>query len=166
MGENRRKWAKIADNSDHTCNIDPSGDYSCLTVDMTFKRQLSYYIITIYIPTFMIVMVSWMSFWLDHKSVGTLSADLHIAFECFYMDEILLLLLYIYLFIAFEYFYTDEIFSIYICWRSNAFDEISTQHFHVSKNYSLSKCADKTLPNFDLKSYRLQSFRDIFYLIK
>jgi hypothetical protein len=37
---------------------------------MTFKRQLSYYIITIYIPTFMIVMVSWMSFWLDHKSVS------------------------------------------------------------------------------------------------
>ena len=36
---------------------------------MTFKRQISYYIITIYIPTFMIVMVSWMSFWLDHKSV-------------------------------------------------------------------------------------------------
>ena len=50
------------------CN---SGDYSCLTVDMTFKRQLSYYIITIYIPTFMIVMVSWMSFWLDHKSVSS-----------------------------------------------------------------------------------------------
>ena len=30
--------------------------------------QLSYYVVTIYIPTFMIVCVSWMSFWLDHKS--------------------------------------------------------------------------------------------------
>ena len=46
------------------------GRYSCLTVDMTFKRQLSYYILTIYIPTLMIVLVSWMSFWLDHKSVS------------------------------------------------------------------------------------------------
>ena len=46
-----------------------TGEYSCLTVDMIFKRQLSFYIITYYIPTFMIVMVSWMSFWLDHKSV-------------------------------------------------------------------------------------------------
>ena len=35
---------------------------------MQFKRQLSYYIVTIYVPTFMIVCVSWMSFWLDHKS--------------------------------------------------------------------------------------------------
>ena len=30
--------------------------------------QLSYYVFTIYIPTFMTVCVSWMSFWLDHKS--------------------------------------------------------------------------------------------------
>merc|ERR1719376_986099 len=35
---------------------------------MQFKRQLSYYVVTIYIPTFMTVCVSWMSFWLDHKS--------------------------------------------------------------------------------------------------
>ena len=34
---------------------------------MMFKRQLSYYVFTIYIPTFMTVCVSWMSFWLDHK---------------------------------------------------------------------------------------------------
>ena len=45
-----------------------TGEYSCLSVDMVFKRQLSYYIVTIYVPTFMIVCVSWMSFWLDHKS--------------------------------------------------------------------------------------------------
>lgn len=54
---------------DDNCDITTvTGRYSCLTVDMTFKRQLSYYILTIYIPTLMIVMVSWMSFWLDHKS--------------------------------------------------------------------------------------------------
>lgn len=54
---------------DDRCDITTAtGRYSCLTVDMTFKRQLSYYILTIYIPTLMIVMVSWMSFWLDHKS--------------------------------------------------------------------------------------------------
>ncbi|CAB4058243.1 GRGLCN [Lepeophtheirus salmonis] len=55
--------------SDAYCNVKTAtGEYSCLTVIMTFRRQLSYYIITIYIPTLMIVMVSWMSFWLDHKS--------------------------------------------------------------------------------------------------
>ena len=51
------------------CDVETAtGVYSCLSVDMQFKRQLSYYVVTIYIPTFMIVCVSWMSFWLDHKS--------------------------------------------------------------------------------------------------
>ena len=45
-----------------------TGVYSCLSVDMQFKRQLSYYVFTIYVPTFMTVCVSWMSFWLDHRS--------------------------------------------------------------------------------------------------
>ena len=51
------------------CDVETAtGIYSCLSVDMQFKRQLSYYVFTIYIPTFMTVCVSWMSFWLDHKS--------------------------------------------------------------------------------------------------
>ena len=36
---------------------------------MTFKRQISYYLFTIYFPTTIIVISSWMSLWLDHKSV-------------------------------------------------------------------------------------------------
>ena len=43
---------------------------SPLKVDLLFAREVSYYIITIYLPTFMIVMVSWFSFWIDHKSVS------------------------------------------------------------------------------------------------
>ena len=50
-----------------------SGEYSCLTVDMTFKRQIAYYLFTIYFPTVIIVFSSWMSFWLDHKSVRVAS---------------------------------------------------------------------------------------------
>ena len=34
-----------------------------------FARELEFYIITIYLPTMMIVIVSWFSFWIDHKSV-------------------------------------------------------------------------------------------------
>merc|ERR1712241_1247194 len=60
---------ELSDYIDGNCDVvTVTGRYSCLTVDMTFKRQLSYYILTIYIPTLMIVLVSWMSFWLDHKS--------------------------------------------------------------------------------------------------
>ena len=38
-------------------------------VDLTFARELSFYLVTIYIPCFMIVLVSWFSFWLDYKAV-------------------------------------------------------------------------------------------------
>ena len=39
-------------------------------MDLLFHREVSYYIITIYLPTLMIVIVSWFSFWIDHKSVS------------------------------------------------------------------------------------------------
>ena len=51
------------------CFLFLSGEYSCLKVDLVFARELSFYILTIYIPCFMIVLVSWFSFWLDYKAV-------------------------------------------------------------------------------------------------
>jgi hypothetical protein len=36
-------------------------------VDLVFKRQFSYYLITIYVPGCMLVIVSWVNFWLDPK---------------------------------------------------------------------------------------------------
>jgi len=60
---------ELANYSDSKCDVETAtGVYSCLSLDMQFKRQLSYYVLTIYVPTFMTVCVSWMSFWLDHKS--------------------------------------------------------------------------------------------------
>ena len=46
------------------------GEYSCLQVDFMFARQLSFFIVTVYVPCSMTVSVSWMSFWLDHKAVS------------------------------------------------------------------------------------------------
>ena len=46
-----------------------AGTYSCLLVKIVIARELSFYILTIYIPCFMIVLVSWFSFWLDYKAV-------------------------------------------------------------------------------------------------
>lgn len=46
-----------------------TGEYSCLSVDLVFKRQFSYYLITIYVPGCMLVVVSWVSFWLDPHAV-------------------------------------------------------------------------------------------------
>lgn len=46
-----------------------TGEYSCLKVDLIFKREFSYYLIQIYIPCCMLVIVSWVSFWLDQGAV-------------------------------------------------------------------------------------------------
>lgn len=46
-----------------------TGTYSCLRVDLLFKREFSYYLIQIYIPCCMLVIVSWVSFWLDQSAV-------------------------------------------------------------------------------------------------
>lgn len=46
-----------------------TGEYSCLKVDLLFRREFSYYLITIYIPCCMLVIVSWVSFWLDANAV-------------------------------------------------------------------------------------------------
>jgi len=46
-----------------------AGEYSCLKVDLLFKREFSYYLIQIYIPCCMLVIVSWVSFWLDQSAV-------------------------------------------------------------------------------------------------
>ena len=52
------------------CNVKTNtGEYSCLSVDLVFKRQFSYYLITIYVPGCMLVIVSWVNFWLDPKAV-------------------------------------------------------------------------------------------------
>ncbi|KAK2704828.1 glutamate-gated chloride channel-like isoform X3 [Artemia franciscana] len=46
-----------------------TGEYACLKVDLIFKREFSYYLIQIYIPCCMLVIVSWVSFWLDANAV-------------------------------------------------------------------------------------------------
>lgn len=46
-----------------------AGEYSCLMVNLTFKREFSYYLIQYYIPCCMLVIVSWVSFWLDQHAV-------------------------------------------------------------------------------------------------
>lgn len=56
-------------NTDYCTSRTNTGEYSCLKVDLVFKREFSYYLIQIYIPCCMLVVVSWVSFWLDPTSI-------------------------------------------------------------------------------------------------
>lgn len=47
-----------------------TGEYSCINVDLIFKREFSYYLILIYVPCCMLVIVSWVSFWIDPNSTA------------------------------------------------------------------------------------------------
>lgn len=68
-------WSHNFQGNQSTCQnnqgrpFDVAGEYSCLSVDLIFKRQFSYYLITIYVPGCMLVIVSWVSFWLDAHAV-------------------------------------------------------------------------------------------------
>lgn len=55
--------------TDYCTSRTNTGEYSCLRVDLVFKREFSYYLIQIYIPCCMLVIVSWVSFWLDPTSI-------------------------------------------------------------------------------------------------
>lgn len=40
-------------------------NYSCIRLDLHLKRMNGYYFIHMYVPSILIVMLSWISFWLD-----------------------------------------------------------------------------------------------------
>ncbi|KAL7635310.1 UNVERIFIED_CONTAM: hypothetical protein RMT77_014377 [Armadillidium vulgare] len=47
-----------------------TGNYSCLDVDLIFKREYANYQITVYLPCSMLVILSWITFLFDGKSFG------------------------------------------------------------------------------------------------
>ncbi|KAI6171507.1 Glutamate-gated chloride channel subunit beta [Aphelenchoides bicaudatus] len=47
-----------------------TGDYACLRMRMKLSRLLNYFLLQLYFPTTMIVIVSWVSFWIDSSSTA------------------------------------------------------------------------------------------------
>ncbi|KAJ8924631.1 hypothetical protein NQ315_000781 [Exocentrus adspersus] len=46
----------------------PTGNYSRLACEIQFVRSMGYYLIQIYIPSGLIVIISWVSFWLNRNA--------------------------------------------------------------------------------------------------
>ncbi|XP_064469329.1 glycine receptor subunit alpha-2-like [Ornithodoros turicata] len=45
------------------------GEYSCLKADFHLQRSLGYHMVQTYLPTILIVVISWVSFWLDVDAI-------------------------------------------------------------------------------------------------
>ncbi|XP_041359695.1 glycine receptor subunit alpha-3-like [Gigantopelta aegis] len=46
-----------------------TGSFSCVRADFVLKRDVGFYIIQIYVPSVLIVVLSWVSFWLDIEAI-------------------------------------------------------------------------------------------------
>lgn len=51
-----------------TCES-PEGNYSCLQAAFELRRNIGYHLVQSYLPTSLIVVVSWVSFWLDVDAI-------------------------------------------------------------------------------------------------
>ncbi|XP_003740619.1 glutamate-gated chloride channel [Galendromus occidentalis] len=47
----------------------PTGEYSCIQVEFTLKRLWRHYLLKVFVPLTMLVVLAWLSFWLRQSSV-------------------------------------------------------------------------------------------------
>ena len=45
------------------------GNYSCLRALITLERNIGFHLVQSYLPSILIVVISWMGFWMDTDSV-------------------------------------------------------------------------------------------------
>jgi len=46
-----------------------AGNYSCLVAEFHLSRSVGFHLVQSYLPTILIVVISWVSFWMDVDSV-------------------------------------------------------------------------------------------------
>lgn len=61
---------KLIDVTNHNCISETStGNFSCLEAILYFQRKMEYYLIQVYLPSCLVVVLSWLSFWIDIEAV-------------------------------------------------------------------------------------------------
>jgi len=56
--------------TDHCDSSTVTGVYSCLRADFIFRREFSSYLVEVYIPCTMLVIIGWLTLWLEHHGHG------------------------------------------------------------------------------------------------
>ena len=58
------------------CNVTPagfgacsSGNFTCISADFRLTREYGYYVAQVYVPSCLIVTLSWVSFWIDLEAI-------------------------------------------------------------------------------------------------
>lgn len=51
------------------CSLIAGGNYSALTVRFDLAREVGHYIMDYFVPSILLVVVSWVTFWLDPNAV-------------------------------------------------------------------------------------------------
>ncbi|XP_076470382.1 glycine receptor subunit alpha-2-like [Babylonia areolata] len=46
-----------------------TGEYACIKADFLLRREFGYYVCQVYVPSCLIVMLSWVSFWIDLDAI-------------------------------------------------------------------------------------------------
>ena len=49
------------------CVSNATGTFSCMKAVMAFKRETTYFITQTFIPSILVVVLSWVSFWIDYR---------------------------------------------------------------------------------------------------
>jgi len=71
--------------------LSKAGNYSQLIVNFELEREVGHYIMDYYVPSIMLVVVSWVSFWLDPNAVpGRTTLGKFNSFNgCFFTKQII-----------------------------------------------------------------------------
>ena len=116
-----------------------SGNFTVLTATFEFKRRVGYYLLQVYLPCAILVMLSWIAFWMDKQDTGNrltvgVTTILTIMFLLSYGNSSVPKMSYvkamdIYLLSSFAFIFFSLIESV-LCWR---FDSIAARHKENNK---------------------------------
>lgn len=65
-----------------------TGIYQRLSLSFKLQRNIGYFVFQTYLPSILIVMLSWVSFWINHEATSArVALGKHMEYGCFPVDR-------------------------------------------------------------------------------